>query len=576
VNHKALLMFPTPSLHSVPPSSRPSVLSEANLSRLRSRLHQSGAIISSRSVASRADAQLEFDVVDVGEGHHPTGVEQLLARLEQHGLRRRLAAEDDAASYAVDVAVRAEEERQSYREAIPSSVDGDEKQSGGSSRSAHGGESGSAVPAGRGTLSQSESPTRHEDADAREPYYYLCVPCELRLTRISRRAPPWRALEDVHYHFSSAAHRSTASWMADDDIDATLHCTPLVEPTSNYSRIFLNGIPTLLSRRPGGGDMFYPLPHELNAVPPLPRSHGVGRESGPSSRASSVGTAQQQPFPLFPSTSVRGESGGSAVLWHRALPSVYTTEVQLLRRAGFKVPQKRPLSPQERRGLRRTPTKIYRVRRHSARAQVFVDHVDLQTYQAHSRLPPSQLPLVPAVLPIHRARIAKTLLKLEDPMAAKRAAEEGEATVEEKVAVHVDDPHRMVYTQSDVPLAEGWGDFFKQGGGDSVREPPLPLTVFEEESYRVALLSSAAQRARERRLPARTARESTNSKAPPVVLTRELLTQHTHLTSQAGPSPDDADVSASMARTSRSWQSSVPSSSSAQSHSRFEAPSRMR
>ncbi|KPA80896.1 hypothetical protein ABB37_04301 [Leptomonas pyrrhocoris] len=569
-------MFPMPSMHSVPPSSRPSTLvtgtgmpSEANLSRLRSRLRQSGAIMSSRSVASRADAHVDFEVVDVGEGHHPTAVEQLLARLEQHGLRRRLAAEDDAAAYAVDVAVRTSEE--GHCDGSPTSAGSED----GVREKSRATESNSAAV---GTSSiGSVFASRHGDADAREPYYYLCVPCELRLTRISRRAPPWRALEDVHFHFSSAAHRSTAAWMADDDIDETLRCTPLIAPTNQYSRIFLNGVPTLLSRRPGGGDMFYPLPHEMEAARPPPRGRGVAHESALSSRASSLGAASS-PFPLFPLASARGESGGAAVLWHRALPSVYTAKVQLLRRSSLAAPVKKPQLEEQHQ--RRQRQKVYRVPRRRARVQVYVDHVDLQTYSAHSRLPPLKIPLTPVVLPIHRARMAKMLLKLEVSPTAKTPVESEPHADAEAVpeSIRVDDPHRTVYAQSYVPIAKGWRDFHKQGGGLHTVEAPMPLTVFEEESYRVALVSAEDQQSRLRRLPSLASRESMREEGAPVVLTRALLTQHTQTTSDTWQSPTGSDVGASMAsstqRASRSRQSSVSRSFPPPSRSQSAAPSR--
>ncbi|KPI84699.1 hypothetical protein ABL78_6245 [Leptomonas seymouri] len=540
------------------PSSRPSIPSEANLSRLRSRLRQSGAIMSSRSVASRADVHLDFEVVDVGEGHRPTGVEQLLARLEQHGLRRRLVAEDDASAYAVDVAVRTDEEQ--HREECPIPGGDDD----GPLKGIRADDSNSVAigTSSRGAMSASAS--RQEAPDAREPYYYLCVPCELRLTRISRHAPQWRALEDVHFHFSSAAHRSTASWMADDDIDETLRCTPLIAPVSQYSRVFLNGVPTLLSRRPGGGDMFYPLPHERDAVRPRPSAQAKGQEPDVSSRASSVG-APQHSFQLFPQASARGEHGGAAVLWHRALPSVYTTEVQLLRRACLAAaPLRKPQPCQQRQ--RPQKVKVYRVERRRARAQVYVDHVDLQTYLAHSQLPHEQLPLTPVVLPIHRVRIAKALLKLEASLSVKEPAEGKQHAVIEPI--RMDDPHRTVYAQSYVPIAEGCEDFHKQRRSYSTTEPPAPLTVFEEESYRVALVSEEDQQSQLSRHPSGVRRESVHEEGTPVVLTRALLTQHTQTTSHTWQSPSGSGVSGSMASSAqRTPRSSTPS------QSQSEAPS---
>lgn len=495
------------------------VPSEANLSRLRGRLRQSGAIVSSRSVASRGDLQQqEYEVVDVGEGRVPTGVEQLLARLEQHGLRRRLATEDDAAAYAVHVAVRVAEEREESRE---------ERHTRSGDASHDGSVQGSSDVA----------------ADAREPYYYLCVPCELRLTPVSRRAPPWQALEDVHFHFSSAAHRSTASWMADPDIDETLHSTPLVTPPAHYSRIFVNGIPTLLSRRPGGGDMFYPLPHELHEIRPAKDqsdAHHDGSSSVPTSRASSVGTSNghhhhhRHRYRLFPTTAERGEWGGAAVLWQRPLGSLFTSTVQLPRR----IVDPGPPDP----GVNRV---VYRMRRRHARARVGLDHVDQTTFEKKTVLPFRVMPRTPVVLSVYRARVAKALLRLPFYNGEERGANRVDggrgSEVVSKAIVNADDPHRVIYAQSTALLRMGVdrNESFNLPEPPTAREPPVPLTVFEEECYRVALISQEEESTL-LYVPPRVVEQPAAAPAavpavtdgPPVMLTREMLRQLTGATSQ--------------------------------------------
>ncbi|KEG13593.1 hypothetical protein DQ04_00911050 [Trypanosoma grayi] len=201
-----------------------------HVDRLRWRL-RSGAMARSRSAITRTEV-LE-QIVDVGEGVTANMFEQLLARLEQHGLRRCLADE------ANDIGAAAA---------------GDD---GGGSGS-RGGEQAEGHHIHEVSRPLSEQP----EGDARKPYYYLCVPCELRLTDVLMSAATLAMLQDAHYHFSSAEHRRIASWMGETDIDCTLQTSSELDPTA-YARIHVNGVPMLLSTRPGGGDMFFPLPHEV-------------------------------------------------------------------------------------------------------------------------------------------------------------------------------------------------------------------------------------------------------------------------------------------------------------------------
>lgn len=519
-----------PSWWSRPPSARLSmagaaaVPSEADLNRLRSRLHQSGAIVSSRSVASRADANFDLEVVNVGEGRRATPVEHLLARLEQHGLRRRLVVEDDAAAYAVDVAARADtEESANEDDQVHASREGEAEAPG----------AVSSCSSGDGAFS---SPAPSQTPETREAYYYLCVPCELRLTRISRRPPRWRALEDVHFHFSSAAHRATASWMADDDIDETLRSTPLITPTHYYSRIYVNGVPTLLSRRPGGGDMFYPLPHEQDLVAP---SSAVAARDGDRvdywhgsrtvSNASEASGAPADRF--FPPSTLRGAQGGAPVLWHRALPSLYTRTVQVVHRTRSSCLADLPADRRR-----------YRVARTRSRVMVGVDHCRLDEYREQSWMPLHKVPLSLAVYRLRRERLPKPLLARPEyagPQGQAVPLRCSESAVGTARAADV--AHRTVYTQPYHPIAEGSRDYHRQGDAFTTAVP-VPTTVFEDECYRVALVSAAEQAHHEGLSHAETSRRLSHSvcradvaseEINRPVLTLELLMQHTQSTSQS-------------------------------------------
>ncbi|KAG5501434.1 hypothetical protein JKF63_03247 [Porcisia hertigi] len=497
----------------------------ADLNRLRRRLHQSGALMSSRSAVSRANVDIDFEVVNVGEGRCATLVEHLLARLEQHGLRRRLVSEDDAAAYAVDVAARADTEGTSDDDTDEENVS--EKLDNNNSRAA------TSRSSGVRALSPVAS---SRSLESREAYYYLCVPCELRLTRVSRRPPRWRAVEDVHFHFSSATHRATASWMADDDIDETLHTTPLITPLHYYSRIYINGIPTLLSRRPGGGDMFYPLPHEQDLVGSC--SAPFGKETyrladcedfGAMSESSDASGALAKK--LFPPLTLRGAQGGAPVLWHRALPSVYTGLVQLIRRARSTALAELP-----------SDRRKYRLDRAKSRMMVAVDHCSLDEYRRQSWLPPQKVPLSPAVYRLHRERVPKPLLARRE-----QASRHGQVTslpsngLAEQAA---DTGHRTVYAQPPLPIAEGTRDYHRQGD-DITTTVPVSTTVFEDECYRVAL-RSAVDRAHQENLQRpdtspqlnhrMTDADAASQEMTQPVLTLELLMHHTQATSQSwGP-----------------------------------------
>lgn len=244
-----------------------------HLSRRRARLQRSSALLSSRSAMSQADSEVrEEEVVYVGHGRRATFVEHMMARMEQHGLRRCVCSEDPGTSYAVTATVLAEEAH-TCTAMRDTPVCQDDTRASAQSSPSHGPDDsascqrshtpsvhdrprgeGSAVPVTAPSCSlHAESHRRPVDATLRERYYYLCVPCELRLTRMSEQAATVSMLQDVHYHFASAAHRRLAAWMADPDIDLTLVQTPHVHPVSYYTGVTINGVPLLLSRRPGGG-----------------------------------------------------------------------------------------------------------------------------------------------------------------------------------------------------------------------------------------------------------------------------------------------------------------------------------
>ncbi|KAF5223373.1 hypothetical protein TcYC6_0074270 [Trypanosoma cruzi] len=205
-------------------------LSAGHTSRL-SWCMRSGAMAISRSAMTQTEL-LRDRIVDVGEGVVANFFEQLLARLEQHGIRRCL--HDDKETY--------EDGTNNGDKNLHHIISLSDECS----------------------MASSLRPSvKQRMEDAREPYYYVCVPCELQLTETSTSAATLAMLQDVHYHCSSAEHRRIASWMGEPDIDRTLQNSAKIDPTG-YAWIHVNGIPMLIPRRPGGGDMFFPLPHEAH------------------------------------------------------------------------------------------------------------------------------------------------------------------------------------------------------------------------------------------------------------------------------------------------------------------------
>ncbi|RNF17290.1 uncharacterized protein Tco025E_04878 [Trypanosoma conorhini] len=293
-------------------SSEQQESSADRVSRL-SRQLRSGAMAMSRSAITQTEV-LADRIVDVGEGVAANFFEQLLARLEQHGVRRcreepeaRPVHDDDASAAA------------SLRSALEPGAEG-----------------------------------------ARAPYYYMCVPCELRLTQTSSSAATLAMLEDAHHHCASAEHRRIASWMGEPDIDCTLQNAPEMDP-AGYARIHVNGVPLLLSRRPGGGDMFFPLPHEAQG---LERTAPAGMDG--------------RLFATQPQTEV----------WHHPLRSIYTRARQLLYRIDGVPPGHRNKGTQKQR----------------LRSQFAVQHIPMENYATESFL---EGPTVPAIFEVTRQRLPK-------------------------------------------------------------------------------------------------------------------------------------------------------------------------
>lgn len=403
------------------------------LKRKRSRLYRSGALMSSRSAVSRLDAVEDLEVVDVGEGKVANQVEELLARMEQHGLRRCFAAEDNPSTYTVDEVLRNSEAEISATAACFGGDDG--------------------------------------DANKRETYFYLCVPCEQRLTMVSQRAADMRMLEDIHYHFSAAAHRSAASWMADPDIDETLKVSPLVYPSTCYSRIFVNGVPMLLSRNPGGGGMFYPLPHEADSIRPTHRHRDGFAGKVSEGNETSIGLVSEfngADYPLFPPQKLRSHEGRDSVYWYHPIQSLYTGSIQVLRRSGI---EREPVQERKTR---------FRVRRAAARRMVKVDHVPLDVYRENSFMKFSSVPTQPTLFEVRKERVPKWVLAsgLGEQEPLSRNGEDTE-----------DVPHRSIYTQPFEPLCSCNAEV-----SPSWPSHAAPLVVFEEDSYRLALRSEEDQK----------------------------------------------------------------------------------
>ncbi|CCW60989.1 unnamed protein product [Phytomonas sp. EM1] len=361
-----------PSVGSMAPSERPSAsMYEDYVRRVRNRLRCSGAITSSRSALSHGDAGSGLDddyVVDVGEGKRPNFTEQLLARLEQHGLRRCNADEDDFTEFTASPEV-IHEEAQAERDIAENNLD----------------------PKVFGLSAP---------GDTRREYFYICVPCEMRLTKVSTFASTHKMLEDVHYHFSSAAHRSTASWMADPDIDVTLTNLPLVD-VAGYTRIFVNGVPMLLPRRPGGGDMFYALPHEQEWL--NPNNKIVRRAPPPHHTLDSTANAKEEAkgtnhkptaASLYPSLRYSSDAN----YWYRPLTSTYCH-------------QTRQIVSRFEGSIEHAPHKTRTAFQQSiARRRIRVNHMPLQGGTPNPLVDSSVIPTIPALYPILRRRIAKKVL----------------------------------------------------------------------------------------------------------------------------------------------------------------------
>lgn len=409
----------------------------SRVGELRERLHRSGALCSSRSAISRQDATpLDDFVVDVGDGEIPNLEEHLLARLEQHGLRRCFNADEDLSSYTVARSVR----------------DG-----GGPSSSLN-------LPMAENT---------------RKPYYYLCVPCEMRLTAVSTTPATHEMLEDAHYHFASATHRRAASWMADPDIDETLTESPQIDKTA-YTRIYVNGVPMLLSRRPGGGDMFYALPHEHDSI----RSNRTVRRQNVETVMLGVPPDKDR-SQLFPSAHYSSD----ACMWYRPLATFDTGCKQVV-----------TLSPSATPALQDTRNMLLQS---ALRRSVVVAKVPIDVYESHTEMGREHVPLYPALFRVTRKRLGKATLE------GKRPREEGE------------DGHRTVYVlgypcRIRAPESELRASHLitEHGCGDR-------CVVDANSVFRVALLSRT-------RLRAYQMEERSNEPAPSVAapqLTRELLSQ---------------------------------------------------
>lgn len=238
-------------------------------------LIQGTSMLSSRKAMTNAgfpDTDGQF-AVDVGEGKTATLVEEFIARLEPHGIRRSLLSESEDDEYEAYMAHRKLDGLSGTR--CPSV-----------SPSEQGGE-------GEGDA-KGNTVVEEREEDQRAPYYYSCKCCDCRLTPISTSSASMEALQDIHYHCSLASHRKRLSWMIQPDqtfsfsveggrdysgileedeylmmndmdmyMKETLRNQPEWLHPEEYLRIYVNGMPVLISRRPGGGEMFFPLPHEV-------------------------------------------------------------------------------------------------------------------------------------------------------------------------------------------------------------------------------------------------------------------------------------------------------------------------
>lgn len=349
--------------------SRPSEVTARSL-KLREYLRRSGAMASSRSALSCMDAtSQDFMVVEVGEGKRPTFTEQVIARLEQHGLRRCILAGSDVAECQVATCV-------------DTSKDYDEDRND-----------------ARPGLSREFSHDSAAGQTRREPYFYLCVPCETRLTTIATEPATQTMLEDLHHHFSSAAHREAASWMADPDIDVTLATSPLIEDPTAYTRIYVNGVPVLLSRCPGGGDMFYPLPHEAERVKvtrvvrraPVTADHLRRTADRNRHDDDDDDTAANMKAPLFPSQRFSNDAN----YWYQPLTEFSPGAKQVISLCRASVHVRNPVP------------KNFTLRQSTTRRAMQVDRVPTEEYLRHTALDKERVPLHPCVFALERRRLPK-------------------------------------------------------------------------------------------------------------------------------------------------------------------------
>lgn len=246
------------------------------------------SMLSSRKAMTNAgfpDMDGQF-TVDVGQGKSATLVEEFIARLEPHGVRRLLLSESgEDGEYERYMENRhANQSSVFHTSALSVNAEGQEDES---------------------------------EEHQRSPYFYYCISCDCRLTPICSSSASMEMLQDIHYHCGLASHRKGLSWMVQPDqvprlsrdgdntvdsysllddedmlandmdlyIKETIRNKPDWQHPEQYLRIYVNEMPVLLSRRPGGGDMFFPLPHEVEEQrwyekETSPRDSG-GRESPP-------------------------------------------------------------------------------------------------------------------------------------------------------------------------------------------------------------------------------------------------------------------------------------------------------
>jgi hypothetical protein len=95
--------------------------------------------------------------------------------------------------------------------------------------------------------------------------YYMCVPCEVHVTRVLTSPPSVDDLADTIYHCSSATHRLYTRFMCIAETDAALISTPFPDP-GMHTTIDINGVRALVSTMPGGSTMFHPDPLESEAA----------------------------------------------------------------------------------------------------------------------------------------------------------------------------------------------------------------------------------------------------------------------------------------------------------------------